>query len=761
MYKFIIVISFIISQVIGIQDSQLLKDPIEIKINGTKAKMLDIEIEKIYIIKIEKENYLYKFTSDINNIFYIKKENEEYELKSNSSFFENGDTIYINPFLDISENTIIKIYPFPIYNQLNSFQTIKENQNFFIKSELESIAYFGSFDKNSKTYICELSDNLLNDNNITRINDRFNLIEANKIYYIQNEIYDISVFNKYFYPLIYPKEISIIDDNINFLYLLKSNDSYTLDFTENKLKKIIKLSTKTFTSKISIFKNDEDKEVEINCTSPYYILDEPFNGKLTLKVEEDDAFLEFISSEGDPEILAEPTKNHITNNNLIIIEIPITQKSISIEFNSNKNFQYSLSLGLSNKRNYYYSSSSNLKINSEQNREEINYLALFKNIDLLENEFVSFAISFEKEENQNINISYSQFSGIDELLDEKIPEDICKNITKNLQDAMDFYIYSDIAQNPPQFKEFPNYHHRKINLKGELGQISPKGRKFYEFYQEVKKILTTPKDLHFHISAIKTNNGIKFNQYYAVLPFDFILKEYGEKNETRLFIKIKEKYLKEYDKKVQNFINDHLEIPIKRINDIDPFDYIQNWSPFHSCKNQHSQFTYIINKITGFYLYYFPLNYSNISINDYEFEDNTILRIPYLILKPKLNEQNKEFDDYFLKTLKKSKYLAVLPPLEEIKEEFLIYKGLKRKLKKEIKDQLDWNVTLEYYKDYFKCREDNINKVNVMVQNSFYIPPEIAIGKIFECENYSILIIIHSLLSKHLIREDILLYLCI
>ena len=48
---------------------------------------------------------------------------------------------------------------------------------------------------------------------------------------------------------------------------------------------------------------------------------------------------------------------------------------------SNKNFKYSLSLGLTNNEKYFYSSSSNLKLNSQNNEEILVYYSLFKDIN--------------------------------------------------------------------------------------------------------------------------------------------------------------------------------------------------------------------------------------------------------------------------------------------------------------------------------------------------------------------------------------------
>ena len=148
---------------------------------------------------------------------------------------------------------------------------------------------------------------------------------------------------------------------------------------------------------------------------------------------------------------------------------------------SNKNFNYSLSLGLSNEEKYYYSSNSNLKINSKKNEELITYLSLFKNMDLLKDEFLYLSINFEKEQNQDIFISYKQFSDIDEIMDEELSQEKCDQIIKTLKDLLELYVYQDIAQNPPEIENISNYHHRKINLKEVIGKVSTKNRKFYEF----------------------------------------------------------------------------------------------------------------------------------------------------------------------------------------------------------------------------------------------------------------------------------------
>ena len=219
------------------------KDIKEIFIEEEEEIEYEVKSGESYIFIITNENNFYSFASLIDNIFYKKNEqNNAYELKPNETFFEKGEKICVNISKDLPD-TKIKISPAPIYTELNIFETINENQYFFIKSENKSIAYFDSFDKNSKVFISESRQKAIVEED-KRINSKFYEIEQNKIYLVKNLIFDISVFKKYFYPIkLHESEIFINEDNKNFLYLVQ-NQSYILNFESNTVNKMIKLSTK-------------------------------------------------------------------------------------------------------------------------------------------------------------------------------------------------------------------------------------------------------------------------------------------------------------------------------------------------------------------------------------------------------------------------------------------------------------------------------------------------------------------------------------
>jgi hypothetical protein len=295
-------------------------------------------------------------------------------------------------------------------------------------------------------------------------------------------------------------------------------------------------------------------------------------------------------------------------------------------------------------------------------------------------------------------------------------------------DILDIYVYTDIAKNPPEIDGIPNYHHRKIDLKAEIEKMKTTNRFFYEFYQELFSILTTVKDLHFKIYSYETPNKIPLKNIFACIPFDFVIKEH--KGEYRIFI-IKNSCYSIF-KNAQQFIDSHLDIPIKSINDIDPFDYIQNWK-FQRLKNNHSDFTYKMsfNLITKIFLDSNPINYSDISMNDYEFDDNQTLKIQYEVLALNTNT-NKQLGNYFKDEIRKSSNNFL--QIDEMYDKFLISKDIKKELKtgNEEEDK-KWDFTFEENKNFIKCKVDHEKQVNVLVENNFLINLEKATGLVLNC----------------------------
>lgn len=152
-YAIILIINTIKSKKLLISQNEEEK-LIDINIEIEREREYDINPNTSYTFIINNDKYLYSFSSLLDNIFFVKnQENNTFEARPNETFFEKGEKIYVNT--SSKEAIKIKISPALIYHELNSFETINENQYFFIKSEKNSIAYFDSFDRNSKVYISE------------------------------------------------------------------------------------------------------------------------------------------------------------------------------------------------------------------------------------------------------------------------------------------------------------------------------------------------------------------------------------------------------------------------------------------------------------------------------------------------------------------------------------------------------------------------------------------------------------------------------
>lgn len=274
------------------------------------------------------------------------------------------------------------------YSELNCMETIDASKKFIIETSEASIAYFDSYDKNSVIYISNNLDSFNNEKD-ERINGKFYRIEPNTKYYIRNSLYfkdQPSVFKKYVFPLnLEGKALDISGNKINFLYLEKDK-TYTLDFQNNSIQKIIKLSRKTLDSKVVV--KTEKEETELNQDLLYYKINEEFTGSLTLEIKENDAFLEFLSSvknDEDIEIKKNEGNNKIKKNKINIV-FDYTQEDFFISLFSDKPFKYSFSYGFSKDENYFYDSDSNVKIDAKKYKEgyitEIALYSIYKNFSL-------------------------------------------------------------------------------------------------------------------------------------------------------------------------------------------------------------------------------------------------------------------------------------------------------------------------------------------------------------------------------------------
>ena len=289
-----------------------------------------------------------------------------------------------------------------------------------------------------------------------------------------------------------------------------------------------------------------------------------------------------------------------------------------------------------------------------------------------------------------------------------------------------------------------------------LNNIEKKNRKFYEFYQEVRKILGATRDLHFFIYGFQTPKGTKFNYMTACLPFSFYVEK-DEDFKPRIYIKYFPSCAQFFSEKIREIVQEKADkkIPLELINEKDPFEYIQNWGQeYLPLKSPHAQFTNNKNSIYIFSIVAYPYDAKELSMKFKFKNEEEILELDYYIYLPNFREMNRllgsnilseeEFDEFYESERKKHLDNVKMPNIFEMINKYKKKKGIKIEEEKE-NSKIEWDFQTE--DNHIKCRVDYNNRINVMVQDSFNIDYSTALKVISKCvqkfheNNYTIVVI--------------------
>ena len=280
---------------------------------------------------------------------------------------------------------------------------------------------------------------------------------------------------------------------------------------------------------------------------------------------------------------------------------------------------------------------------------------------------------------------------------------ILESFTKIVQNS---YAFNDIAKNPPQ--PYTNYH-TKVDIQERLKKIDVTKLNAYELYQSISNALSDLKDPHIRIFF----KDFDFTDFMILGPFQYEIKEYQGKQ--RLFAKcLNEYYLESFkldgkvDDKLKEYCkknNNNIPYPIKSINDLDPFEYINNFGGnFLASKNIHGTFS---NKLS-FHNY--------VSLNDYPLTLEQLNKLTVVLDDPGSTTFKTT---YIVEKEAEAQYspnpsLRVLNILNEKKE-----KKSKNNLRK-LATEITWSYKYaEEDGDLLKCYCDEDNKINVYSVSSF------------------------------------------
>ena len=136
-------------------------------------------------------------------------------------------------------------------------------------------------------------------------------------------------FNIFINPVSDSSDI-VIPNNKSILYLKKNKD-YNLNFKNNTLYRLMKLSRETPNAEINI----AIENVKLNKSNLYYELEDIYIGNLTISVSNEDALIEFLFKQNDFDstVLDFENKELYLNTKYNLLPIPknCTNKKIKIE----------------------------------------------------------------------------------------------------------------------------------------------------------------------------------------------------------------------------------------------------------------------------------------------------------------------------------------------------------------------------------------------------------------------------------------------
>ena len=266
----------------------------------------------------------------------------------------------------------------------------------------------------------------------------------------------------------------------------------------------------------------------------------------------------------------------------------------------------------------------------------------------------------------------------------EIEESKCQKVIDTLKYTVkEVFIYNDIIKNPPN-KDY----YGSVDLEEEFNKINTTGRKYYDFFRDIKRITAKLKDGHVNFAAIKClDNGVCIDKLRMCLPISLMIK--GNSSESaKVYIQKNENCLKYYDNTTIDFINNNLNNSLKTINNSNVFDFIQNFGvQFDNIKNAHGRFSYYLETLHNFQITAFPFTKSECSNINFVFNDDQNITLDYHLFNTAHNLQQSEQKDDF---------------------------------KVENENKIQWKYSTKDPSG-FQCLVDEKNHVNVFKQENFQV----------------------------------------
>ena len=307
----------------------------------------DNKLQKFDIKKDIKYNFIFLFLKT-RKYFYELKDKTNTNIKKPVILYETT----IEPQNDDMELEIVRVNTnliFKIINKENTkYSFISSRETIiYIESSKNNILYIDNIYKNSKTelQIAEYQSSMTYDEILNHDSKYFSKLDKN-IHILKNELYllyvkmvDLDSFTIFMNPIYNSYNFYEIIDINNFetdILYLELNKIYELDFKNNKINRLMKLSRETLNSVVII----TDKFVTLSSSNLYYQIPDDYKGTLTLYAEKENAIIEFLFKQDISEIdIINISKRKFFSldkkYNIIPIDIKYKSKNFEIELTRN------------------------------------------------------------------------------------------------------------------------------------------------------------------------------------------------------------------------------------------------------------------------------------------------------------------------------------------------------------------------------------------------------------------------------------------
>ena len=328
--------------------------------------------------------------------------------------------------------------------------------------------------------------------------------------------------------------------------------------------------------------------------------------------------------------------------------------------------------------------------------------------------------------------------------------DYYNNVIDDLKKILNYFVYIDLAKNPPQ-PTYDKHYFPKVDTYLELEKIRSElteETNYYDFFRKIRIFIDSYKDAHM-------SYGLRgFPSNYAFLcPIQLktIEPENGTVYMTAELAFNNEKYFKN-GTDVFKVIKENEGQSISSINGQTPFDFIQNFGDkFFNLKNPQATYSFKTHNYIAPFILYFPFDENEIEFN-VEYSNGASFETEYAIAE--IIRDNEDFNDdtlfyffndvniendfmnYFEKYFIKNDY-GVPKSLYELITDFENIKGINKKndfnsnniiyrkknefnyenILAEDVSKINWDY--EYPGKSFQCRVDNKHQLNVINMGTF------------------------------------------